>query len=117
MGEMGKKLRNQAGGLISFWCPGCDEPHTVNSGWTFNQDLERPTFSPSVLTTSGHYSEGLPGCWCKFNAEHPDSPSSFECSRCHSFVTDGKIQFLSDCSHKLANQTIDLPDWPESYAL
>lgn len=31
-------------------------------------------------------------------------------SVCHSFVRDGRIQFLSDCTHKLANQTVDLPD-------
>ena len=26
------------------------------------------------------------------------------------FVTDGKIQFLGDCTHALAGQTVDLPD-------
>jgi len=29
---------------------------------------------------------------------------------CHSFITDGKIQFLSDCTHHLAGQTVDLND-------
>lgn len=29
---------------------------------------------------------------------------------CHSFVTDGKIQFLSDCTHDLAGQTVDMVD-------
>jgi hypothetical protein len=29
---------------------------------------------------------------------------------CHSFVTNGKIQFLADCTHKLAGQTVELPD-------
>lgn len=32
---------------------------------------------------------------------------------CHSFVTDGKIQFLNDCFHSLKGQTVDLPDWEE----
>jgi hypothetical protein len=27
-------------------------------------------------------------------------------------VTDGRIQFLSDSTHKLSGQTVDLPDWP-----
>jgi hypothetical protein len=27
---------------------------------------------------------------------------------CHSFVTDGKIQYLSDCTHAMAGQTVDL---------
>ncbi len=30
---------------------------------------------------------------------------------CHSFVTDGRIQFLSDCTHPLAGQTVDIPEW------
>jgi hypothetical protein len=30
---------------------------------------------------------------------------------CHSFVTDGKIQFLSDCTHSLANTTVEIPPW------
>ena len=33
-------------------------------------------------------------------------------SVCHSFVTDGLIQFLGDCTHALAGQTVDMPPWP-----
>jgi hypothetical protein len=33
--------------------------------------------------------------------------------RCHSFVTDGKIEFLNDSTHKLAGQTVPLPDMPD----
>lgn len=33
---------------------------------------------------------------------------------CHSFVTDGRIQFLGDCTHSLAGQTVDLPDWVDT---
>ncbi len=40
--------------------------------------------------------------WCRW-----------KCVRCHTFITDGRIQFLGDCSHKLAGQTVDLPAWPE----
>jgi hypothetical protein len=58
------------------------------SGWTWNGSLDKPTFTPSLLCNQ-------------------DSPES----RCHSFVTDGKIQFLSDCHHELAGQTVELPDW------
>lgn len=32
---------------------------------------------------------------------------------CHSFVIDGRIQFLGNCMHKLAGQTVDLPDWED----
>jgi Family of unknown function (DUF6527) len=105
-------------GLL-FWCPGCNEHHKVKTapqGWGWNGDLEMVTLTPSVLVTSGHYIAGHDpekSCWCKYNADKiskGEVPSNFTCSICHSFVTGGKIQFLSDCSHALAGQTIDLPN-------
>ena len=27
------------------------------------------------------------------------------------FVVDGRIQFLGDCTHELAGQTVDIPGW------
>lgn len=75
-------------------CPACGNGHlfyTSYNGkpaWTFNGNLENPTFSPSMLV-------------------YAHSPNQ---KRCHSFVRDGKIQFLDDCEHGLKGQTIDLPD-------
>ena len=60
--------------------------------WGFNGNVDAPTFTPSVLV---RYS------WS-------DGPRV-----CHSFVTDGRIQFLGDCTHNLAGQTVDLPDWED----
>lgn len=51
------------------------------------------------------------GCWCDYNAEHPED-ADVHCQRCHTFITDGKVQFLSDCTHALAGQTLDLPELP-----
>jgi hypothetical protein len=31
---------------------------------------------------------------------------------CHSFITDGQIQFLGDCTHPMAGQTVPIPKWP-----
>ncbi|MCZ4340562.1 hypothetical protein O4H52_03015 [Sphingomonadaceae bacterium G21617-S1] len=31
---------------------------------------------------------------------------------CHSFVRNGQIEFLSDCTHALAGQTVPLPPFP-----
>lgn len=94
---MGDTNRGPRGGEIYlFHCPGCDcsHPFEVNcpsgNGWAWNGSLDMPTFAPSLLVNQ-HRQE----------------------SRCHSFVTDGKIQFLSDCHHKLAGQTVDVPDWEE----
>jgi hypothetical protein len=82
-----------------FNCPGCYCAHgPVEGRWTFNHDLEKPTFSPSILVR-----------WTKtkMSAEPVDMV-------CHSFVREGRIQFLSDCTHALAGQTVDLPDWEDS---
>lgn len=72
-----------------FYCPGCEQGHRFDDKtWTFNGDLENPTLSPSYLTGHNNYTE----------------------RRCHSYVKNGKIQFLGDCFHELKGQTVDLPD-------
>jgi hypothetical protein len=109
------KVKVHDNGSISFYCPGCKERHILNQPdsiiWNWNGDIEKPTFSPSVLVKSGHYAyyDGK-HCWCKYNAEHPDDPAPFKCYICHSFVTDGKIQYLDDCTHELAGQTVEMRD-------
>lgn len=114
---MSAKFKQTADGW-NFRCPGCNDIHALTSAiWAFSGSLETPTVSPSVLVTSGHYAGGnpqRPSCWCTYNADQdakgePRAP--FECRVCHSFVREGRIQFLNDCTHALAGQTVDLPDW------
>lgn len=79
--------------------------------WTWNGDTEKPTLKPSVLSQSGHFMEGHTGtCWCDYNREHPDEPKKFVCFRCHTWINDGKAQFLEDSSHEFVGQTLDLLD-------
>lgn len=109
--------RNDATGSRSamFWCPGCAEVHgvTVDRGnaagpqWGWNGSLSSPTFTPSIQIKTGHYTGG--GCWCEYDKAHPDDKSGFTCGICHSFVRDGRIEFLSDCTHALAGTTVDIP--------
>ena len=110
MAQISKKLRSWASGErhgVSFFCPGCTSAHTILTsagGWGFNGDAERPTFSPSVLVTH----EAVP--------EAGDDFKEWRTARaCHSFVADGRIQFLTDSTHALAGQTVDLADFPEHY--
>jgi hypothetical protein len=98
-------------------CPGCGDKHVFYArthsgpGWSFNGNREKPTFSPSMLSKSGHYIDGkIDECWCRYAEQHPNEQAPFKCGICHSFVTDGKIQFLSDCTHDMAGQTVELPD-------
>jgi hypothetical protein len=121
MSAFGRKLRLAEGGIYLFWCPGCNQGHHVRigpNGWTFNNDGDRPTFSPSVLVTGTKFTEKGESeyqQWC--NDGYPNlGGKAFDHMKtvCHSFVTDGRIQFLNDCTHSLAGQTVDLPDFDES---
>lgn len=108
-------------GDYRFHCPGCNEEHVVytqaphiNGGakWYYNGNHDKPTIQPSLLIRSGHYvpEHKNDSCWCTYNEEHKEDPAPFSCSVCHSFITDGNIQFLNDCTHHLAGQTVELPD-------
>jgi len=90
------KLTNTAGKYL-FSCPGCQTHHavwTANEGfqhpiWGFNGDTEKPTITGSILVRV---------------------PKNDKTEICHSFIKDGMIQFLGDCTHHLAGQTVELPD-------
>lgn len=105
---------SDGGKSVHIICPGCgsrhafklDVPQDNGAIWTFNGDVNRPTFNPSMLVTCGHYVEGEPQ---PPNCEHCNE-GHICCYRCHSFVTDGKIQFLTDSTHNLTGQTVELPD-------
>lgn len=94
------------GRACGFWCPGCNSAHIITvegagSNWGYNGNPERPTFTPSILVTYNGPDAGI-----------DDAPPAV----CHSFVTDGRIQFLGDCTHRLAGQTVGIPVWPSHYS-
>jgi hypothetical protein len=75
--------------VYMFHCPGCGRGHGYHvPHWDFNGDLEKPTFTPSLLCDK-------------------DNPKKI----CHLFVTDGKIIYQQDCHHQLAGKTVDMLDW------
>lgn len=120
MARISNILRSVGTDSVGFWCPGCKGMHVVrvsgNNAWTWNQDVNNPTFSPSLLIASGCksslYTAGDP-CWCTYNRDNPDKEKSFECSICHSFIRDGNIEFLNDCTHELSGKTVRISDLPE----
>lgn len=118
MGQINSRLRSVQGCHFGFWCPGCEEMHHVGLQWGFDGNLAAPTITPSLLVTCGHYSTRWKqgdDCWCTYNAqqrERGEPETKFRCQRCHSFVRNGCIQFLSDCTHALAGQTVQIPDLP-----
>lgn len=113
-----------------FQCPGCGDTHHIYTNaeycaysrkqynvpcccWQFNGSVDQPTFNPSVLLRAKAYPSGK--MW----------PSEDEIARmqkgenlsasmtpyvCHSFIREGMIQYLDDCTHELKGQTVALPD-------
>jgi hypothetical protein len=73
--------------------------------WRFNGDAESPTFYPSIKVT-GKRDITDDECERIMRGEKIE----IEDFCCHSFVTAGNIQFLSDCTHKLKGQTVELPE-------
>lgn len=95
---------------MHFWCPGCDEAHGITfgeGGWTWNGSVEFPTFSPSIKVSGAQWQPSS-----GFYKTHHSCVSPGDGTICHSYVTDGRIQFLHDCTHGLAGQTVELPEWP-----
>lgn len=114
--QLGSKLAvsDSRPDLLHFFCPACQcSHHLVGSGpsaWNFNRDYDKPTFSPSighsytVPMTDTQYDE------YRSSGSLPPRINVY----CHSYITDGKIIYQPDCSHAMAGQTVDLPDWSES---
>lgn len=95
---------------IFFMCPGCKEVHSITSGpWSWNNDREYPTFLPSVLVRGNQWPKDEYPEY--YRPEHAKVAPG-EDTVCHSFVTQGEIQFLSDSTHSLAGTTVDIPEWP-----
>lgn len=100
-----RKVITTDGLHLIYYCQGCEDTHQVRvrtpenqrPSWEWDGNMDAPTFSPSVLVTydgaDSDGEEGLP-------------------SRCHTFIKAGMVQFLTDCTHALAGQTLPLPPWP-----
>lgn len=80
----------------SHWCPGCKRLHMIATKqeeensvvWTFNGDVEKPSFSPSVIVEK----DGK--------------------TVCHYVLINGVLVYCADCTHELASKTIPLPVLP-----
>ena len=100
-----QKVMNQQNELLGYWfiCPGCKaasmggahyipvnpNKNSLGAGWNFDGNEEKPTFTPSVLG----------------KAKYGDDQKE---QRCHLFVKVGQIQYLSDCDHEFAGQTVPM---------
>jgi len=97
------KFRRTDDGGAAYFCKGCDRMHHVDTKWDINFDTN--TISPSVLVKYRHpkgYSNDNPAP-LGYDGEYVEDV-------CHSFVRDGNIEYLTDCTHNLAGQTVELED-------
>lgn len=116
MGQVSACLRRVAtkDGSIGYghYCPGCGQIHIVyvkSDGarqgrpiWGFNDNLEKPSFTPSVRY---------------FEPEHLDDGVKVpEHTICHYHITDGEIRYCGDCQHELSGKTVPLPALPARYS-
>lgn len=89
--------------MVLLWCPGCQALHgprfrcpehggpSVGPVWDGDPYSDPFTMSPSYLV---HRNGTTP--------------------QCHSFIRNGHWEFLADCTHSLAGQTVPLeplPNW------
>jgi hypothetical protein len=95
MRQLSAYLAKGFGGMYLHWCPACDElhgfpvdkPHTNGHQWTFNGDINNPTFNPSMNISSG---------------------------LCHYHLHAGRIIYTGDSRSGMAGQNVammPLPPW------
>lgn len=96
MGQLSKVLRDAEGQRLIYWCQGCDMAHSVrlkpDGPHTWDGNAQAPTFVPSVLYNAEQFKDGR---------------------ICHTFIRNGMVEFLNDCTHRYAGQTVPLPDLPD----
>jgi hypothetical protein len=118
MGQISRFLRSVEGGRLGYWCQGCEQMHHVivegekQPKWGYNGNPDAPTFTPSVLYQRDMW---VPPVTPENIAQWKAAPweQRQEHQVCHTFITNGMVQFLGDCTHALAGQTLALPELPD----
>lgn len=84
-----KVFKEKTGKMYTFWCKGCQATHSFDvredggePTWSFNDDMESPTFSPSL-----NY------------------------GRCHLWLRDGIIEYCNDCYHRYSGLKVPLEEF------
>lgn len=97
----------------AHWCPACEEMHAFaidtpfrnGAQWTFDGNVECPTFNPSMNIRTGPRPTVPIG-----------RPDAGQIDVCHYFLHGGVLKFCADSTHALAGQDVPLPPLPEMAA-
>ena len=99
-----KPVVDTTGALLgyAFRCPGCEHTHvfwtapplagSTKPTWTFDGNMEAPTFAPSLKNEAPNHSDPRQRC-------------------CHLNLTAGRVHYANDCTHPLVNTIVDLPEY------
>lgn len=79
-----------------FWCPGCQQHHTITSRWQI-RNWQPLTVSPSLRVSTRRPAP----------ASAPKA-RMVEITLCHLFIEKDHLRFLPDCLHALAGQTVPM---------
>jgi hypothetical protein len=119
--QVSSKLRRYETGY-TWRCPACQEMHSLPDSWTFDGNLEAPTFSPSFKHTGIQIEKDeagdWTGRWLTESGEAKDFFGSEDKPRpwcCHYVITAGQVAYCNDCTHTMAGQTVPMPELPETY--
>jgi len=91
------------------WCPGCEEIHILPDRWSFDGNLESPTFQPSFKHDDVQrvFADGKwTGEWKR------DANGNTIRYVCHYVLTAGVLNFCGDCTHALVGKSVPLPKLP-----
>lgn len=120
------KLLLHRPGVYMHYCEGCktfhsiwtsDDPHP-GPKWTYNNNPQAPTFSPSVRNSYNDYlcsDDEFHALSARIRAGEQLTIPHVQVTSCHYFLTDGCINYCSDSPHHLAGQTVPLIDIPQSH--
>lgn len=82
MGQVSQYLRSASDGSHLHWCPACEEVHQLPKGWTFDGNVDCPTYSPSFK----HW-------WTDHSVDPPKERV------CHYTLTKGVLHYYEDSTH------------------
>lgn len=124
MTKLSNFLRSAQDNNLLYWCQGCGHEHRIQYGegtgprWTWDGNVDKPTFSPSVLVTgiNQDMDDATQAAYDEFVSKPGGTYAALADPRfrtvCHTFIVAGMVQFLGDCTHEFAGQTLPLPELP-----
>lgn len=92
------------GEWYSFYCPACARRHHINNTWNI-YGVDKPTVHPSVLSLYRH-----PKGYTNDNPAPLGYTGEYVEDICHLFIREGRLEYLGDCTHSMANEIVDMVD-------